>query len=61
MILLKIGLLLIFRLQPDPLNNPPISKLGFDLLNDLPPVEELQALLSKGARNIKTLLLDQVN
>jgi formamidopyrimidine-DNA glycosylase len=47
------------RLRRDPLNEPPISKLGFDPLLDLPTPEILAALLSRRAASIKAVLLDQ--
>jgi formamidopyrimidine-DNA glycosylase len=47
------------RLQSDPLNEPPVSELGFDVLEGLPPAAVLQELLSRRRAPIKAVLLDQ--
>jgi len=47
------------RLLRDPANEPPISLLGFDVLDELPARGELQALLSRRKAPIKAVLLDQ--
>eukprot|EP00887_Chlorella_sp_A99_P004355 scaffold15.g4355.t1 len=43
----------------DPEAKPPISKLGWDPLLNMPPLEEFAAALSRVGRAIKALLLDQ--
>ncbi|HET8647547.1 MAG TPA: DNA-formamidopyrimidine glycosylase family protein, partial [Vicinamibacteria bacterium] len=47
------------RLQQDPPHEPPVSRLGFDPLLDLPSAAELRALLARRAAPIKAVLLDQ--
>lgn len=47
------------RLLRDPAGEPPISRLGFDVLDELPPPGELAALLSRRKAPIKAVLLDQ--
>lgn len=47
------------RLLHDPLNEPPVSELGFDVLEGLPPVGVLAELLSRRTAPIKAVLLDQ--
>jgi len=47
------------RLRRDPAGEPPISGLGFDVLDELPGAHELQALLSRRKAPIKAVLLDQ--
>ncbi len=47
------------RLAQDPLNEPPISKLGADPLEDFPSASELCAIFAKRRVAIKALLLDQ--
>ncbi|HET8647820.1 MAG TPA: DNA-formamidopyrimidine glycosylase family protein [Vicinamibacteria bacterium] len=47
------------RLQMDPLNEPPVSELGFDVLEGLPPAALLAELLSRRRAPIKAVLLDQ--
>lgn len=47
------------RLQLDPLNEPPISRLGYDALTDLPPASSLHALLQRRTGPLKGILLDQ--
>jgi formamidopyrimidine-DNA glycosylase len=47
------------RLQADPLNEPPLSELGFDVLEGLPPAAVLKELLSRRRAPIKAVLLDQ--
>lgn len=47
------------RLRTDPLNEPPISKLGFDPLLDIPSPREFVALLTKRKAPVKAVLLDQ--
>ena len=48
------------RLQEDPANNEPISKLGFDPVLDMISVEDFTARLAAQRRAIKTVILDQV-
>jgi len=43
----------------DPAREPPISLLGFDVLDEMPSPRELQALLSRRKAPIKAVLLDQ--
>jgi formamidopyrimidine-DNA glycosylase len=47
------------RLQRHPEREPPISALGWDVLSDLPPVEELARVLVRRKAPIKAVLLDQ--
>jgi formamidopyrimidine-DNA glycosylase len=47
------------RLRHDPAKEPPISRLGFDALRDLPPVGRLAALFGARAAPVKAVLLDQ--
>ncbi|KAI9327775.1 AtMMH-1 [Obelidium mucronatum] len=47
------------KLLNDPMNEPPISALGFDPLLDMPPLEEFSRLIRKRTLPIKNLLLDQ--
>jgi len=47
------------RLLRDPAGEPPISLLGFDVLDELPSPRELQGLLSRRKAPIKAVLLDQ--
>ncbi|GFR41349.1 hypothetical protein Agub_g1962, partial [Astrephomene gubernaculifera] len=52
------------RLQVDPASREPLSRLGFDVLSEMPPLEEFcTAVRQRGARGagakIKALLLDQ--
>jgi len=47
------------RLQHDPPHQPPISDLGFDPLEGLPPPAELATLLARRRAPIKPVLLDQ--
>lgn len=47
------------RLQDDPLNEPPVSDLGFDVLEGLPPAVTLAELLRRRRAPIKAVLLDQ--
>jgi formamidopyrimidine-DNA glycosylase len=47
------------RLQQDPLHEPPISRLGFDPLLDLPSAGRLAALLARRKAPLKAVLLDQ--
>ena len=47
------------RLRDDPPNQPPISRLGFDPLLDLPRWPQLAALLARRKSPIKAALLDQ--
>ena len=47
------------RLQHDPAGEPPISELGFDPLEGLPPVPELARHLARRSAPIKAVLLDQ--
>ena len=48
------------RLQEDPANNEPISKLGFDPVLGMISLEDLTARLAAQRRAIKTVILDQV-
>jgi formamidopyrimidine-DNA glycosylase len=47
------------RLQQDPESEPPLSRLGFDPLLDLPSAMELRHLLARRRAPIKSVLLDQ--
>ena len=47
------------RLQADPLNEPPVSELGFDVLEGLPAAVTLAELLRRRRAPIKAVLLDQ--
>jgi formamidopyrimidine-DNA glycosylase len=47
------------RLLRDPAREPPISLLGFDVLDEMPSPRKLQALLSRRKAPIKAVLLDQ--
>ena len=47
------------RLQHDPPGEPPVSELGFDVLEGLPPAATLAGLLQKRRAPIKAVLLDQ--
>src|SRR5688572_16511666 len=47
------------RLQQDPPAEPPISLLGFDALEGLPPVPDLHAHLARRRAPLKAILLDQ--
>jgi formamidopyrimidine-DNA glycosylase len=47
------------RLLSDPPNEPPISELGFDPLEGLPPTAELARHLARRSAPIKAVLLDQ--
>lgn len=47
------------RLQQDPRHEPPLSLLGFDVLDELPPAATLQPLLARRQAPIKAVLLDQ--
>jgi formamidopyrimidine-DNA glycosylase len=47
------------RLQHEPEREPPISLLGFDPLEGLPPASELRRLLARRQAPIKAVLLDQ--
>lgn len=47
------------RLLRDPANEPPISRLGFDVLDEMPAPRALGALLSRRKAPIKAVLLDQ--
>jgi formamidopyrimidine-DNA glycosylase len=47
------------RLQTDPEREPPICKLGFDPLTDMPSRAEFAARIRKRAAILKPLLLDQ--
>ena len=48
------------RLQEDPENNEPVSKLGFDPVLEMVDVEEFRQKLAAQRRAIKTVILDQV-
>jgi len=47
------------RLLRDPAREPPISLLGFDVLDEMPDTRELHALMSRRKAPIKAVLLDQ--
>jgi formamidopyrimidine-DNA glycosylase len=47
------------RLAQDPAREVPISKLGFDPLEECPPVAELKRILNPRRAPIKSVLLDQ--
>jgi formamidopyrimidine-DNA glycosylase len=47
------------RLQDDPPQQPPVSLLGFDPLEGVPPVVELRRLLARRNAPTKAVLLDQ--
>lgn len=47
------------RLREDPEREPPISKLGFDPLDEMPSASAFAALLDKRTGNIKGVMLDQ--
>jgi formamidopyrimidine-DNA glycosylase len=47
------------RLRQDPLREPPVSRLGFDPLLDLPPPGRFAELLRARSTVLKALLLDQ--
>jgi formamidopyrimidine-DNA glycosylase len=47
------------RLLHDPASEPPISLLGFDPLEGLPPTAELHAVLRRRQAPLKAVLLDQ--
>jgi formamidopyrimidine-DNA glycosylase len=47
------------RLRRDPEREPPLSRLGFDVLRDLPPPRELEAVLARRGAPVKAVLLDQ--
>ncbi len=48
------------RLQLDPANHPPVSKLGFDPLLGMPTLEEFRGLMAKQRRMLKVVIMDQV-
>ena len=48
------------RLQQDPANHPPVSKLGFDPLLGMPTLEEFRGLMAKQRRMLKVVIMDQV-
>eukprot|EP00891_Asterochloris_glomerata_P007791 jgi/Astpho2/7791/fgenesh1_pm.00117_%23_8_t len=47
------------RLQLDPANHPPVSKLGFDPLLGMPTLEEFRGLMAKQRRMLKVVIMDQ--
>ena len=47
------------RLRDDPRREPPLSALGFDALDELPPPARFRALLAPRAAPLKAVLLDQ--
>jgi formamidopyrimidine-DNA glycosylase len=47
------------RLRHDPEREPPVSRLGFDALRELPPLRRFHELLSSRAAPVKAVLLDQ--
>lgn len=46
-------------LMEDPASHPTLSKLGFDVLVDLPSLSNFRKLLRARKRNLKAILLDQ--
>src|SRR5712692_1607233 len=46
------------RLLRDPAREPPISRLGFDVLGEMPDARDLQALLSRRKATIDGVLLE---
>jgi formamidopyrimidine-DNA glycosylase len=47
------------RVQHDPASEPPVSRLGFDPLEGLPPAGDLAAHLARRKAPLKAVLLDQ--
>lgn len=47
------------RLRDDPAHEPPVNRLGFDPLLDLPSASRVHSMLSRRSTPIKALLLDQ--
>jgi formamidopyrimidine-DNA glycosylase len=47
------------RLQADPPGEPPVSELGFDVLDGLPPAKVVGDLLARRRAPVKAVLLDQ--
>jgi formamidopyrimidine-DNA glycosylase len=47
------------RLRHDPRAEPPVSRLGFDALHELPPPARFHALVHERTAPMKALLLDQ--
>ena len=47
------------RLLSDPVGEPPISLLGFDVLDEMPASRDLRTLLARRKAPIKAVLLDQ--
>ncbi|MGH9889568.1 MAG: Fpg/Nei family DNA glycosylase [bacterium] len=47
------------RLSQDPLGEPPLSKLGFDVLDELPTAAVLAHLVARRKAPLKAVLLDQ--
>lgn len=47
------------RFQEDPLKNPPVSLLGYDILTDRPSAEQLKQALGKRKSAIKSVIMDQ--
>jgi formamidopyrimidine-DNA glycosylase len=47
------------RLSQDPLAEPPLSRLGFDVLDELPTAAVLAPLLARRQAPLKAVLLDQ--
>jgi formamidopyrimidine-DNA glycosylase len=47
------------RLQRNPLGERPLSALGFDVLDELPPAPDLAAILARRDAPAKAVLLDQ--
>lgn len=47
------------RLRDDPRREPPVSRLGFDALHEVPPPAAFLALLRERSAPLKALLLDQ--
>ena len=47
------------RLQEDPENHEPVSKLGFDPVLEMVDIDEFKQKLAAQRRAIKTVILDQ--
>lgn len=48
------------KLQADPEQHDPVSKLGFDPVLSMPSLEDFADKLSKNTQAVKSMLLDQV-
>jgi formamidopyrimidine-DNA glycosylase len=47
------------RLRRDPESEPPLARLGFDVLRGLPPARDLRGFLARRRAPVKAVLLDQ--